>query len=571
MLNKISPFEQGYDLFSDGSVFAIALPGHAKGQYGVVFQDQNNETVFLCADACWSSRAYKEYKLPHFITRLIHHDWRSYKSTDERLDMEFNTLDAQREACEAYIISQKSEGWITSPEYYDDGGFSGGSLERPALARLLEDIKSGKIQTVVVYKIDRLTRSLMDFSKLVEIFDEYGVTFVSITQSFNTTTSMGRLTLNVLLSFAQFEREVSGERIRDKIAASKAKGMWMGGRPPLGFDIENRRLVINQDAETARCIFELYLEFGCVHKLKLELERRNIRSRERISEKGLKYGGKYFSRGALYGLLQNPVYIGKISHKGKIHDGLHDSIISLDLWDAVQDKLNNQSPQPRGEKKQAHQNLLTGLIFDEFKNPYTPVFTNKNNKKYLYYLNEKLRLDKAHPNKLRARLPAHEIEKTIETAVRDKISQLSGKTDRQLLKHVLENHSKIPSYDLVQKCVKSITVHFDQLVIRLDPSTFPKLVQQHLNITITGHQDVFEITVPYKTKRGRDGAVIIEPEGKDIFDMPPADLKKFVQGIIWGEEHFSGALMIDIANREGCSDTYVRRAIMGSFDTLLNA
>ncbi|MBE2190544.1 MAG: recombinase family protein [Alphaproteobacteria bacterium] len=177
----------------------------------------------------------------------------------------------------------------------------------------------------------------------------------------------------------------------------------------------------------------------------------------------------------VYGLLQNPVYIGKISHKGKIHDGLHDSIISLDLWDAVQDKLNNQSPQPRGEKKQAHQNLLTGLIFDEFKNPYTPVFTNKNNKKYLYYLNEKLRLDKAHPNKLRARLPAHEIEKTIETAVRDKISQLSGKTDRQLLKHVLENHSKIPSYDLVQKCVKSITVHFDQLVIRLDPSTFPKL------------------------------------------------------------------------------------------------
>lgn len=243
----------------------------------------------------------------------------------------------------------------------------------------------------------------MDFSKLVEIFNKYDVTFVSITQSFNTTTSMGRLTLNVFLSFAQFEREVSGERIRDKIAASKAKGMWMGGRPPLGFDIENRRLVINEDAKIEKSIFELYLELGCVHKLKLELERRNIKSRERISEKGLKYGGQYFSCGALYGLLQNPVYIGKISHKGKMHEGLHDAIISLDLWGAVQEKLGDQSPQPRGKKKQAHKNLLTGLIFDEFKNPYTPVFTNKNNKKYLYYLNEKLREDETHPNKLRAR------------------------------------------------------------------------------------------------------------------------------------------------------------------------
>ncbi len=493
------------------------------------------------------------------------------KSTDERLDMEFNTLDAQREGCEAYILSQKSEGWTTSPEYYDDGGFSGGSLERPALTRLLEDIKQGKIQTVVVYKIDRLTRSLMDFSKLVEIFDEHEVTFVSITQSFNTTTSMGRLTLNVLLSFAQFEREVSGERIRDKIAASKAKGMWMGGRPPLGFDIENRRLKVNQDANVAKSIFELYLEQGCVHKLKLELQKRDIKSRERISEKGLPYGGKHFSRGALYGLLQNPVYIGKISHKGKIYDGLHDAIISLDLWDAVQERLSSQSPQPRGKKKQVHKNLLTGLIFDEYKNPYTPVFTNKNNKKYLYYLNDKLREDKTHPNKLRSRLPANEIEKVVEAAIRKNIKKLSNETDGPLLKHLLKNHKEIPTYNLIRKCVKRVTVYFDKLVIKIDPSPFSKLVQKYLNITVFRHQDNYELTVSYQTKKGRDGAVIIEPEGKDILDMPPADLKKFIQGIVWREEHFSGALMIDIANREGCSDTYVRRAVMSSFDTLLNA
>ncbi len=193
------------------------------------------------------------------------------KSSEEGLDMDFNSLDAQRESCEAYIISQKSEGWITSSEKYDDGGFSGGSLKRPALSKLLDDIREGKIQTVVVYKIDRLTRSLMDFSKLVEVFDEYGVTFVSITQSFNTTTSMGRLTLNVLLSFAQFEREVAGERIRDKIAASKAKGMWMGGSPPVGYRIENRQLIINhEEVKTVQRIFNRYLSLGSVRALKEE-------------------------------------------------------------------------------------------------------------------------------------------------------------------------------------------------------------------------------------------------------------------------------------------------------------
>ena len=243
-----------------------------------------------------------------------------------------------------YITSQKSDGWVASKEKYDDGGFSGGSLERPALKRLLDDIKAGKVHIVVVYKIDRLTRSLMDFAKLVQVFDEYGTTFVSVTQSFNTTTSMGRLTLNVLLSFAQFEREVSGERIRDKIAASKARGMWMGGVPPIGYKIEHRQLVVNPDeVKLARHIFDRYLALGNVRSLKAELDREGIKSPKRKSLTGKTYGGSSLSRGALYWVLKNPAYIGKISHKGKIHEGLHEGIIPLDTWERVQIKLKEQT------------------------------------------------------------------------------------------------------------------------------------------------------------------------------------------------------------------------------------
>ena len=494
------------------------------------------------------------------------------KSTDERLDMEFNTLDAQREACEAYIISQKSEGWVASEKSYDDGGFSGGSLARPALEQLLDDIKARKVNVIVVYKIDRLTRSLADFSKLVEVFDKYGVTFVSITQSFNTTTSMGRLTLNVLLSFAQFEREVSGERIRDKIAASKAKGMWQGGRPPFGFDLGDRRLITNEeDAPKAQQVFELYLELGCVRKLEEELKRRNIRSRERMSQRGLKYGGEHFSRGTLYGLLQNPVYIGKISHKGTIHEGLHDAIIPLELWNAVQRKLSNQAPHARGLKKQKHRNMLTGLIFDENGNPYTPVFTNKKGKKYRYYCNQALAENRTHPNYQRARFPAYEIEAVVEKAVRDGFGRMSGEDEGAVLFHLLKHRNALPTYDLIRKCVKRITVHFDYLVICLEPKCFKKLVEKHLNVSVTGCAEEFEITVPFQTKRGRDGAMVIQSVVQDIFDMPPEDLKRFVQGVVWRDEHFAGAHLQDIAARENCSSRYVRNRIMASFEILSQA
>ncbi len=261
------------------------------------------------------------------------------KSTDERLDMEFNSLDAQREACLNYIASQKSEGWVPVLDEYDDGGFSGGNMDRPALTRLMEDIKAGKIQTVVVYKIDRLTRSLTDFAKLVEVFDAHGVTFVSITQSFNTTTSMGRLTLNVLLSFAQFEREVAGERIRDKIAASKRKGMWTGGTVPLGYDVANSKLIINtEEAERVRHICQRYLELGNLNDLYNDLNCRGIKGKPRKLKSGLQEPGP-FGSSTIHYLLTNPVYIGQVRHKGKIYDGQHEAILSLELWQKVQDHL----------------------------------------------------------------------------------------------------------------------------------------------------------------------------------------------------------------------------------------
>jgi site-specific DNA recombinase len=250
------------------------------------------------------------------------------KSSEEGLEQDFNSLHAQREACEAFIKSQAGEGWRLVKTAYDDGGLSGGTMERPALQRLLADISRGLVEVVVVYKVDRLTRSLADFAKMVEVFDARGVSFVAVTQQFNTTTSMGRLTLNVLLSFAQFEREVTGERIRDKIAASKQKGMWMGGLVPIGYDVIERRLVVNHtEAETVREIFRRYLELGSVRLLMENLNRRGFRSKVRVAKNGKRSGGNLFFRGALYELLSNPIYIGEIRHKGVRHPGLHEPIV----------------------------------------------------------------------------------------------------------------------------------------------------------------------------------------------------------------------------------------------------
>jgi len=303
-------------------------------------------------------------------------------STEHGLEQEFNSLAAQREACEAYITSQKHEGWALRPARYDDGGYSGGSMDRPALQQLLADIRAGLIDTVVVYKVDRLTRSLADFAKLVELFDAHQASFVSVIQSFNTTSSMGRLTLNVLLSFAQFEREVTGERIRDKIAASKKKGLWMGGHVPLGYRVENRRLTVDeQEAATVRLIFERYLALGSLPALQQELREQAIRTRPRQQASGRIIGGVAFTNGPLAHLLRNRVYLGEINHKGHSHPGEHDAIIAPDLFDAVQARLA-ANHHPKRVRLGGSGALLRGRLFDDRGHRMTPTHANKRGARY---------------------------------------------------------------------------------------------------------------------------------------------------------------------------------------------
>jgi DNA invertase Pin-like site-specific DNA recombinase len=307
------------------------------------------------------------------------------KSSEEGLEQSFNSLDAQREACAAYIQSQKSEGWKALPEHYNDGGFSGGTMDRPALSRLLQDIAAGRVDVVVVYKVDRLTRALSDFAKIVEIFDRHGVSFVSVTQAFNTTSSMGRLTLNVLLSFAQFEREVTGERIRDKIAASKAKGMWMGGQPPLGYDAKDRKLiVVPEEAEKVRHIFSRYLALRSVNALADELRQHDIGSKIRRRLDGRLYGGCPFSRGALFHLLRNRVYVGEIVHKKQTYPGMHEAIVDPDMFEKVEQQLASSAV--RRTARRARSAPLRGRIFDAVGNRMTPCHAyGKTGTKYRYY------------------------------------------------------------------------------------------------------------------------------------------------------------------------------------------
>lgn len=335
------------------------------------------------------------------------------KSSEEGLEQSFNSLEAQREACMAYIHSQKHEGWTAVNNHYDDGGFSGGNMERAGLKRLLADIKGGKLDTVVVYKVDRLTRSLTDFAKIIEIFDSHKVSFVSVTQHFNTTSSMGRLTLNVLLSFAQFEREITGERIRDKIAASKKKGMWMGGVVPQGYDCVDHRLIVNQpEAATIREIFRQYLRLGCVQQLKNYLDRKQIRSKLRTSVGGRTYGGATYSRGALYHLLNNRIYIGEIVHRDQSHAGQHEAIVPRDLWNQVAARLNENNQMHRMRKPRSTSSLLSGKLFDSNGVRFTPTHAVKNGKRYRYYTSQTV-VRQAGIKPVITRFPAQELEQFV--------------------------------------------------------------------------------------------------------------------------------------------------------------
>ena len=352
------------------------------------------------------------------------------KSSEEGLEQAFNSLDAQREACAAFILSQKHEGWTVLPTFYDDGGFSGGTMDRPALKLLLADIGAGKVDVVVVYKIDRLTRSLFDFAKIVEAFDARDVSFVSITQQFNTTTSMGRLTLNVLLSFAQFEREVAGERIRDKIAASKKKGMWMGGLPSLGYDVQNRKLVVNdEEALTVIHIFRRYVELRSVRALQAELDAEGIRSKRRSLADGTLYGGQKLSRGALYLMLQNRIYRGEITHKGIAYPGGHPAIIDKALWDQVQAILAENRVNREAGSAAKQPSLLAGLVFDETGERLTPTHAVKKGTRYRYYVSRSLIIGAAKDRSKGRRIPAANLERLVITRLRTFLADQGGILD----------------------------------------------------------------------------------------------------------------------------------------------
>jgi site-specific DNA recombinase len=424
------------------------------------------------------------------MTKAVVHKQRcavyTRKSTEEGLDMEFNSLDAQREACESYVASQKSEGWLLVDDRYDDGGFSGGNLERPSLKRLLADIEAARVDVVVVYKIDRLSRSLMDFAKLVEVFERNDVTFVSVTQSFNTTTSMGRLTLNMLLSFAQFEREVIGERIRDKFAASRRKGMWMGGWAPLGYRIENRRLVVDEPEAKIVCrIFGRFVECGTATTVVRELAAEGVVNRY----------GKRMDKGKLYKLFRNRVYIGEAVHKGTAYPGGHEPIIDRKLWDRVQAILKTNAQTRSANTRAQTPALLKGLIFDATGSAMSPTHTRRRGRLYRYYVSQSVLKNGADDHPVR-RVPAGEIEAAVIGQVRALLCQpeiivatwrsarteIDGLTEAEVREAL---HSFEPLWDelfpveqarIVQLLVERVVVGADALDIRLRVDGLVKLV-----------------------------------------------------------------------------------------------
>jgi site-specific DNA recombinase len=383
------------------------------------------------------------------------------KSTEHNLDLEFNSLDAQREACEAYIKSQAHEGWRLIPDHYDDGAFSGASLDRPALQKLLADVRAGMITIVVVYKVDRLTRSLADFAKLVELFDQHQVSFVSVTQSFNTTSSMGRLTLNVLLSFAQFEREVIGERVRDKIAASKRKGIWVGGPIPLGYRcIDKKLVVVPEEAEAVRTIFARYLALGSIGALIEDLDRRGIRTKANGRTDGRLRGGIRFGVGSLAHLLKNRFYVGEVVYRGEVHRGEHEPILDRDLFAAVQAKLvaNAVARQVRLKGSPA---ILTGRIFDDRGNRMSPTHSNKLGVRYRYYVSHALLQQRKAEAGSIARVPAPEIEALVLDGVRKHRASIGE----------VEHPTTIADRVLIERQVDSVIVKPQALEVRLVPTS----------------------------------------------------------------------------------------------------
>ncbi len=505
------------------------------------------------------------------------------KSSEEGLEQSFNSIQAQREACCAFVLSQKHEGWAVLTNRYDDGGFSGGTIERPGLKQLLTDIRAGKVDTVVVYKVDRLTRSLTDFAKIIEIFDSHKVSFVSVTQHFNTTTSMGRLTLNVLLSFAQFEREITGERIRDKIAASKKKGMWMGGLVPLGYDCVDRQLVVNQvEANTVREIFRQYLRLSCVSKLKHFLERKQIRSKVRKSLAGHTKGGAPFSRGALYHLLNNRIYLGKTVHRKESYLGQHKPIVPRELWSKVAANLEENNQAHRTGKSHSTPSLLCGKLFDSSGVRFTPTHSVKSGKRYRYYTSQTV-VRKAGTKPAITRFPAHELEQLVLSQIflllRNASKCTVGMKDAAST-DAAEEHAKSlakewpaleisKQHEFVGNILRQVTIGETAAWIEIDRTKLVTTLMGHKS-KVPHHSrrdelDILKLSADFRVLRRGGELHVISPHVESSFEgeRVPSLVKAVARAHGWYEQIIAGecTTISQLAQKSGLPRRYVRRIL----------
>jgi site-specific DNA recombinase len=499
------------------------------------------------------------------------------KSSEEGLEQEFNSLHAQREGCEAFIRSQQGEGWQLRKNHYDDGGLSGATMERPALRQPLADIEERLVDFVVVYKVDRLTRSLSDFARMVEIFDRLEVSFVAVTQQFNTTTSMGRLTLNVLLSFAQFEREVTGERIRDKIAASKRKGMWMGGLVPLGYEVHQRQLVVvESEATTVRHIFERYCEVGSVRLLKGELDREGLHSKLRVARNGSRSGSHSFSRGALYTLLRNPIYIGEVRHKGTRYPGQHEPIIARLQWDKAQELLQQRTVRTIGRPNGSMRSPLVGKLFDETGERLTPSHAVRGNRRYRYYVSRSLLKGAAGETAQGWRIPAMAIEHNLAAAlskilqdrpalVRDLHHDLDVAKIKSILEAAEQWSARLRSQEQSSDALASLLERAEvgkggiRLSIRVP-------LQASGQSSTSTHSCFFQREVPLQVRRRGIEMRFVVGAGADP-KIDSAILKAVARANQWLTELLSGraSSLVEIGRREGVGKRYVSRIVRLAF------
>ncbi len=485
------------------------------------------------------------------------------KSSEDGLEQDFNSLDAQREACEAYIASQKHEGWELLADRYDDGGISGGHLERPSLQRLMQAVDEKRVDQIVVYKIDRLTRSLADFAKLVERLDRAEASFVSVTQSFNTATSMGRLTLNVLLSFAQFEREVTAERIRDKIAASKRKGLWMGGNVPLGYQADGRTLKIDdEEAVTIRTLYDLYLQHGVIRAVQERAEDLGLRSRRRVRGAGRVSGGRPFDRGHIHHILSNPIYAGRIRHKGQVFEGQHPGIIDLLIWDQVQQMLINGAQKTRGTKRNATRSLLAGKLFDETGDRLTPSHSRKNGKRLRYYISHRLVKDRSRKHPDAFRLPAEQLEALIANLVRKQMQRhdVATRLIRDLsASEVASRSARLQAIQKTSQCldlVERADLKPGQLTVRLNEGELAQLLECDA-VRIDAEELI--LTSPFRMRR-RGVELKLH-----LGDAPPEVDRTLVQNIVkaqrWMAQIIAGKTFTEIAQAEGTSKRRVQDVV----------